>query len=56
MKAFTDFQAAHKSDTKLLQQRIFLGQITDSYNLAANQSKMLPYSETVPTHPHAPML
>lgn len=53
IKSFTDFQVAHKTSKNTAADDISK---TKDRQLAANQSKLLPYSEIVPMHPHAAMI
>lgn len=53
MKSFTDFQVVHKTSKNTAADDISK---TNDRQLAANQSKMLPYSEIEPMHPHASMI
>lgn len=49
IKSFTDFQVAHKTSKNTAADDISK---TKDRQLAANQSKLLPYSEIVPMHYH----
>lgn len=53
MKSFTDFHVVHNTSKNTAADYISK---TNDRQLAANQSKMLPYSEIVPIYPHASTL
>lgn len=53
MKSFIDFHVVHNTSKNTAADYISK---TNDRQLAANQSKMLPYSEIEPIYPHASML